>query len=80
MTINVNISVLDYEILTAERTFLRIERKRINRERYLRRYVRIGGGPRLIRTSDFAVITIGPLTAGGLPIDLDKCYLTCDAP
>jgi hypothetical protein len=70
MSINANTSVLEYERLTAERTFLRLERKRINRERYLRRYARIGGRPKLIRVSDIVTITIGPLTAVTWPIDV----------
>lgn len=80
MTINANTSVLEYERLTAERTQTRLARKAINRRRYERCYTRRMAQPRPICVSDIVTITIGPLTAGGEPLDLNNCYLTCDAP
>lgn len=71
MSINANTSVLEYERLTAERTQQRITRKAINRRRYLRRYMRIGGFTQvlMVRVSDIVTITIGPLSAVTYPID-----------
>ena len=62
MSINANTSVLEYERLTAERAQARIARKAINRERYRRRYARIGGHKpeRTVRVSEFVVVTVEP--------------------
>jgi hypothetical protein len=40
---NANMSVLEYERLTAERNNARLARKAVRRARYHRRYARIGG-------------------------------------
>lgn len=80
MSVNANTSVLEYERLAAERALAQLARKAINRRRYERRYARRMAQPRLIRMSDIVTITIGPLMAGGEPLDLNNCYLTGDAP
>jgi hypothetical protein len=71
MSINANTSVLEYERLTAARSAARLARKAINRRRYLRRYMRIGGFTRvlMVRVSDIVTVTIGPLSAVTYPID-----------